>query len=143
MFLPMNVKEMKQRGWDAPDFIYVSGDSYVDHPSFGAAIITRVLEDCGCRVVFLSQPNWRSDADFTQFGKPRLGFMVSAGNIDSMVAHYTVAKRRRRPRGDGLLQHHPQALPRQPHHYRRAGGVPAPLCTLRLLERQRHAVDPL
>ena len=95
MFLPMNVKEMKQRGWDAPDFIYVSGDSYVDHPSFGAAIITRVLEDCGCRVVFLSQPNWRSDADFTQFGKPRLGFMVSAGNIDSMVAHYTVAKRRR------------------------------------------------
>ena len=95
MFLPMNVKEMKQRGWDAPDFIYVSGDSYVDHPSFGAAIITRVLEDCGCRVVFLSQPNWRSDADFMQFGKPRLGFMVSAGNIDSMVAHYTVAKRRR------------------------------------------------
>ena len=95
MFLPMNTKEMHERGWEQPDFIYVSGDSYVDHPSFGAAIITRVLEDCGCRVVFLAQPNWKNDRDFTQFGKPRLGFMVSAGNIDSMVAHYTVAKRKR------------------------------------------------
>ncbi len=95
MFLPMNAKEMRERGWEQPDFIYVSGDSYVDHPSFGAAIITRVLEDCGCKVVFLAQPNWKSDRDFTQFGKPRLGFMVSAGNIDSMVAHYTVAKRKR------------------------------------------------
>lgn len=94
-FLPMNAKEMKQRGWQQPDFIYVCGDSYVDHPSFGAAIITRVLEDCGCKVAFLAQPDWRSDADFTQFGKPRLGFMVSAGNIDSMVAHYTVRKRKR------------------------------------------------
>lgn len=94
-FLPMNAKEMKQRGWTQPDIIYASGDSYVDHPSFGAAIITRVLEDCGCKVAFLAQPNWKNDADFTQFGKPRLGFMVSAGNIDSMVAHYTVAKRRR------------------------------------------------
>ncbi len=94
-FLPMNAKEMKQRGWTQPDFVYISGDSYVDHPSFGAAIITRVLEDCGCKVVFLAQPNWKNDADFTQFGKPRLGFMVSAGNIDSMVAHYTAAKRKR------------------------------------------------
>ena len=95
-FLPMNAKEMKQRGWADVDFVYVCGDSYVDHPSFGAAIITRVLEDCGCKVAFLAQPDWRSDADFTQFGKPRLGFMVSAGNIDSMVAHYTVRKRKRR-----------------------------------------------
>ena len=95
MFLPMNAAEMRERGWDEVDFVYVSGDSYVDHPSFGAAIITRVLEDCGCRVAFLAQPNWKNDRDFTQFGKPRLGFMVSAGNIDSMVAHYTVAKRRR------------------------------------------------
>ncbi len=94
-FLPMNAKEMKQRGWTQPDFVYISGDSYVDHPSFGAAIITRVLEDCGCKVAFLAQPNWKNDADFTQFGKPRLGFMVSAGNIDSMLAHYTAAKRRR------------------------------------------------
>ena len=94
-FLPMNAAEMRERGWDGVDFVYVCGDSYVDHPSFGAAIITRVLEDCGCRVAFLAQPNWKNDADFTQFGKPRLGFMVSAGNIDSMVAHYTVAKRKR------------------------------------------------
>ena len=94
-FLPMNAAEMRERGWDSVDFVYVCGDSYVDHPSFGAAIITRVLEDCGCRVAFLAQPNWKNDADFTQFGKPRLGFMVSAGNIDSMVAHYTVAKRKR------------------------------------------------
>lgn len=94
-FLPMNAKEVSQRGWDSVDFVYVCGDSYVDHPSFGAAIITRVLEDHGYKVAFLAQPNWKSDDDFTQFGKPNLGFFVTAGNIDSMVAHYTVAKRKR------------------------------------------------
>lgn len=94
-FLPMNIKEVKVRGWDEVDFVYVMGDSYVDHPSFGAAIITRVLEDCGYKVAVLSQPDWKNDADFLQFGKPRLGFFVTAGNIDSMVAHYTVAKRKR------------------------------------------------
>lgn len=94
-FLPMNIKEVKARGWDEVDFVYVMGDSYVDHPSFGAAIITRVLEDCGYKVAVLSQPDWKNDADFLQFGKPRLGFFVTAGNIDSIVAHYTVAKRKR------------------------------------------------
>ena len=94
-FLPMNIKEVKARGWDEVDFVYVMGDSYVDHPSFGAAIITRVLEDCGYKVAVLSQPDWKNDAGFLQFGKPRLGFFVTAGNIDSMVAHYTVAKRKR------------------------------------------------
>ena len=94
-FLLMNIKEVKARGWDEVDFVYVMGDSYVDHPSFGAAIITRVLEDCGYKVAVLSQPDWKNDADFLQFGKPRLGFFVTAGNIDSMVAHYTVAKRKR------------------------------------------------
>lgn len=94
-FLPMNIKEVKARGWDEVDFVYVMGDSYVDHPSFGAAIITRVLEDCDYKVAVLSQPDWKNDADFLQFGKPRLGFFVTAGNIDSMVAHYTVAKRKR------------------------------------------------
>ena len=94
-FLPMNSEEVKSRGWDSVDFVYISGDSYVDHPSFGAAIITRILEDCGYRVAFLAQPDWKSDRDFIQFGKPNLGFMISAGNIDSMVAHYTVAKRKR------------------------------------------------
>lgn len=86
---------MLERGWDEVDFVYVCGDAYVDHPSFGAAIITRVLEDNGFTVAFLAQPDWDSTKDFMRFGKPRLGFLVSSGNIDSMVAHYTVAKRKR------------------------------------------------
>jgi len=95
MFLPTTKQEMLERGWDAVDFVYVSGDAYVDHPSFGAAIITRVLENEGFRVAFLSQPDWKSDRDFLQFGRPELGFLVSSGNIDSMVAHYTAAKKKR------------------------------------------------
>lgn len=87
--------DMKKRGWSEADFVYVSGDAYVDHPSFGPAIITRVLENAGYKVAFLAQPDWRSDKDFIRFGRPRLGFFVSSGNIDSMVAHYTVAKKRR------------------------------------------------
>lgn len=94
-FLPINKQEMLERGWDGVDFVYVTGDSYVDHPSFGAAIITRVLESEGFKVAVLSQPNWKSTTDFTQFGRPRLGFFVTSGNIDSMVAHYTAAKRLR------------------------------------------------
>ncbi len=94
-FLPVNAEEMRELGWDAPDFVYVSGDAYVDHPTFGAAIITRVLEDKGFRVAMLSQPDYKSCEDFKRFGRPRLGFLVSAGNIDSMVAHYTAAKRKR------------------------------------------------
>lgn len=86
---------MYQLGWEQPDFVYISGDAYVDHPSFGASIITRVLEAKGFKVAFLSQPNWKDTNDFTQFGKPRLGFFISSGNIDSMVAHYTVAKKPR------------------------------------------------
>ena len=83
-------------GWDAPDFIVVTGDAYVDHPSFGTAIISRVLEYFGYHVAVLAQPDWRTDKDFTRFGKPKYGFMVGSGNIDSMVAHYTVAKRPRK-----------------------------------------------
>ncbi|MBR6780382.1 MAG: YgiQ family radical SAM protein [Clostridia bacterium] len=94
-FLPTTKEEMTERGWDSVDFVYVSGDAYVDHPSFGASIITRVLENEGFRVAFLSQPNWNTNADFIQFGKPELGFLVSSGNIDSMVAHYTAAKKKR------------------------------------------------
>ena len=94
-FLPVNKLDMQRRGWDSVDFVYVTGDAYVDHPSFGAAIITRVLEAKGYRVAVLSQPDWNSTADFVQFGKPRLGFFVTSGNIDSMVAHYTAAKRKR------------------------------------------------
>lgn len=95
MFLPINKNEMLERGWNYVDFVYVSGDAYVDHPSFGAAIITRVLEKAGYKVGFLSQPSWYDLKDITSFGKPRYGFFVSSGNIDSMVAHYTVAKRHR------------------------------------------------
>ena len=94
-FLPITRKEMEERGWDAPDFVVVTGDAYVDHPSFGIAIISRVLEHYGYKVAILAQPDWRSDKDFTRFGRPRLGFMVSSGNIDSMVAHYTAARRKR------------------------------------------------
>ena len=94
-FLPTTVEEIKYLGWDRPDFVYVSGDAYVDHPSFGAAIISRVLEAKGYRVAILSQPDYRSKDDFKRFGRPRLGFLVSAGNIDSMVAHYTVSKKKR------------------------------------------------
>ncbi len=94
-FLPVTKEEMTARGWDCPDFVYVSGDAYVDHPSFGASIITRVLESKGFKVAFLAQPDWHSDKDFKRFGKPRLGFLVSSGNIDSMVAHYTAAKKKR------------------------------------------------
>lgn len=94
-FLPLNRAEMNARGWDAPDFVYVTGDAYVDHPSFGVSIISRVLEDAGFRVAILSQPDYKSANDFKTFGRPRLGFLVTAGNIDSMVAHYTAAKKKR------------------------------------------------
>ncbi len=96
MFLPINKTEMIERGWKQPDFVYIIGDAYVDHPSFGAAIISRTLEAFGYKVAILSQPDWRKDDDFLQFGKPRLGFLVTAGNIDSMVNHFTVNKKRRR-----------------------------------------------
>lgn len=95
MFLPISFDEVKERGWNYVDFVYVNGDAYVDHPSFGAAIITRVLEAKGFKVGFLAQPDWRSKNDFMRFGRPRYGFFVSSGNIDSMVAHYTAAKKRR------------------------------------------------
>lgn len=94
-FLPVTKEEMTARGWEQADFVYVSGDAYVDHPSFGASIITRVLEKEGFKVTFLAQPDWKSDKDFKRFGRPRLGFLVSSGNIDSMVAHYTAAKKKR------------------------------------------------
>ena len=94
-FLPMNRDEMAARGWDAVDFAYVIGDAYVDHPSFGCAIIARLLEANGYRVGIIAQPDWRDPQSVAVFGEPRLGFLVSAGNMDSMVNHYTVAKKRR------------------------------------------------
>ena len=87
---------MKERGWDQVDFVYVSGDAYVDHPSFGHAIITRLLESRGYRVGIIAQPDWRKPESVQVFGEPRLGFLVSAGNMDSMVNHYSVSKKRRK-----------------------------------------------
>ncbi|MBE6577309.1 MAG: YgiQ family radical SAM protein [Ruminococcaceae bacterium] len=94
-FLPISKQNMNELGWSRPDFVYVTGDAYVDHPSFGVSIISRVLEAEGFRVAILSQPDYKSCEAFREFGKPRLGFLVTAGNIDSMVAHYTAAKKKR------------------------------------------------
>lgn len=94
-FLPITKDEMKKRGWDRPDFVFIIGDAYVDHSSFGPAIISRVLESRGYKVAIISQPDWKDDESITIFGEPRLAFLVSAGNMDSMVNHYTVSKKRR------------------------------------------------
>lgn len=95
-FLPVSKQEMEARGWEDYDFLLITGDAYVDHPSFGTAIIGRVLEAEGYRVALLAQPDWKRPEAFTALGRPRLGVLISSGNIDSMVAHYTVAKRRRK-----------------------------------------------
>ena len=94
-FLPMSREDMEKRGWDQCDFVYVCGDAYVDHPSFGHAIISRILEAHGYRVGIISQPDWKNKDSITVLGEPRLGFLVTAGNMDSMVNHYSVSKRRR------------------------------------------------
>ncbi len=94
-FFPITRAEMDALGWDSVDFVFVSGDAYVDHPSFAAAILCRTLEDAGYKVAILPQPDIKNLSNFTQFGRPRLGFFVSAGNVDSMVAHYTAAKKKR------------------------------------------------
>ncbi len=94
-FLPISRRDMEERGWQEYDFLVITADAYVDHPSFGAAIISRVLEAEGYRVAVLAQPDWRKAEAFTVLGRPRLGVLISGGNLDSMVAHYTVAKKRR------------------------------------------------
>ena len=95
-FLPVNKTDLENRGWTRPDFIIISGDAYVDHPSFGVAIIARVLESYGFKVGVISQPDWRNEEDFKKLGRPSLAFLVSGGNIDSMVNHYTSARKRRK-----------------------------------------------
>lgn len=95
-FLPINKKDMAERGWEQVDFVLVTGDAYVDHPSFGTAIISRVLERFGYKVAILAQPDWHNADDFKRFGKPRLGFLINSGNVDSMVNHYSVFKHRRK-----------------------------------------------
>lgn len=95
-FLPLNAMEMQERGWEQADFVYVIGDAYVDHPSFGHAIISRVLELYGYKVAIISQPDWKDADSIAIYGRPRLGFLVCAGNMDSMVNHYSVSKKRRK-----------------------------------------------
>lgn len=92
-FLPICKKDMEERGWEVCDFIIVTGDAYIDHHSFGTAVISRVLENAGYKVGIISQPNWNNIDDFKKLGRPRLAFLVNAGNMDSMVNHYTVSKR--------------------------------------------------
>ncbi|MBC7765172.1 MAG: YgiQ family radical SAM protein, partial [Hyphomonadaceae bacterium] len=91
-FLPVSRADMDGLGWDVLDFLYISGDAYVDHPSFGHAIIMRVLESKGYRVGIVAQPDWRSVKDFLVLGRPRLGVLIASGNLDSMVNHYTTSK---------------------------------------------------
>ena len=91
LFLPVSREDMARRGWDSYDFLLITGDAYVDHPSFGTAIIGRILEGSGYRVAVLAQPDWHSAEAFAALGRPRLGVLIGAGNIDSMVAHYTAA----------------------------------------------------
>ncbi len=94
-FLPVSREDMQKRGWDELDFLYICGDAYVDHPSFGHAIISRILEKHGYKVGIVSLPDWRNVEDFKKMGRPKLGVLVSAGNIDSMVNHYTASKKKR------------------------------------------------
>ena len=94
-YLPVSKQDMEERGLKQPDFVYVCGDAYVDHPSFGHAIISRILEAHGYSVGIIAQPDWRDDDSVAVFGEPRLGFLVSGGNMDSMVNHYTVNKKKR------------------------------------------------
>ncbi|HNV66835.1 MAG TPA: YgiQ family radical SAM protein, partial [Bacteroidales bacterium] len=96
IWFPTSKKEMEAAGWERPDVILFTGDAYIDHPSFGAAVISRVLESAGMRVAVVPQPNWRDDLrDFTKLGEPRYFFAVTAGNMDSMVNHYTASRRLR------------------------------------------------
>lgn len=94
-FLPINKEDMKERGWEQLDFVLISGDAYVDHPSFGTAVIGRVLESRGYKVGIIAQPEWENNEAYKVLGKPKLGFLITSGNIDSMVNHYTTAKKKR------------------------------------------------
>ena len=87
-FLPVTAADMMTRGWEQPDFVLITGDAYVDHPSFGHAIISRVLESHGYKVAVLAQPDWTNSENFKRFGRPRLGFLITSGNVDSMVNHF-------------------------------------------------------
>src|SRR5260221_1553356 len=127
--LPMTAVEMRGRGWDYVDVVFVSGDAYVDHPSFAMAILGRVLEAAGFRVAMLSQPDWHSCDPWRQFGKPRLFFAISAGNMDSLINHYTANKKVRNddaysPGGRIGLRPYRATLPYCPRARQAFSGVP-------------------
>ena len=94
-FLPISRQDMEERGIDQLDFVYITGDAYVDHPSFGHAVISRVLEAHGYHVGIISQPDWKDTESISILGRPRLAFLISGGNMDSMVNHYFVSKKKR------------------------------------------------
>ena len=98
-FLPISKSDLKQRGWKELDVILITGDAYVDHPSYGAAVIGRILEKKGFRVGIIAQPDWQDTKDFKKFGRPKLFFGITAGNVDSMVANYTANKKPRKESG--------------------------------------------
>ena len=163
LFLPVSRDDMARRGWEDYDILIITGDAYVDHPSFGPTIIGRVLEAEGYRVAVLSQPDWRTPEAFAALGRPRLAVMISAGNLDSMVAHYTAARKRRhddayspgrllpraegrsapRPRHGGVLQPGAGGVRGHPRDHRRPGGQPAAVRPLRLLGGQGAPLYPL
>ena len=148
MFLPTTIKEVRERGWDQLDVILFSGDAYIDHPAFGAAVVGRLLEAEGYRVAIVPQPNWRDDLrDFRKLGAPRLFFGISGGSMDSMVNHYTANLRLRHDdaytpggkagfRPDRAVTVYSQILKRLYPH------VPAPPDPLRLLERRAETLHP-
>ena len=140
-FLPINRKEMEERGWQQPDFVLVTGDAYVDHHSFGTAIISRLLERYGYKVAILPQPDYKTAEDLRVFGKPRLGFLIKSGVVDSMVNNYSVFRHKRKvdeyapggKAGSGshrLRESGKRGLSRCADHHRRAGGKPAQIGTL-------------
>ena len=95
MFLPVTREEMEQRGWEQPDFVMVTGDAYVDHHSFGTSILSRLLERFGYKVCILARPDYTAASDFRRFGRPKLGFLINSGVVDSMVNNYSVFRRKR------------------------------------------------
>ena len=153
-FLPICRADMEARGWDELDFVVVGGDAYVDHPSFGTAIISRLLEAEGYRVGVLAQPRYTDCEDFKRFGKPKYGFFIGGGNVDSMVSHYSVAKIPRaedaaspggkagaRPDRSATVYTRlaKQAYPGLAGTLRRTGSIAAAVCPLRLLAGYRAA----
>ena len=138
-FLPISRADMQAQGMDQLDFVYVIGDAYVDHPSFGHAIISRILQANGFSVGIISQPDWKNPDSISILGEPKIGFIVTGGNMDSMVNHYSVSKKRRQKdaftpaaglRNRGILQSHPPHLQTHTADHWRTGSQPAPSRTL-------------